>query len=383
MTAPKSIVLLIALLLCTVAQATERPGVVLLPIDNISGAADAPALVRAALVARLERAGWRVIEGDAVEPILEQNRVRYLDSLTDVVRGELSESTGAAAFLLASVTTFRGGDAAIVSLSGRLIAADGSLLWSNLGGAHADQTETMLGGARHKGPEDVARDAVESLARDLPRPGAIARVKLSSGGTFLGRSPVTFVARELVADRKARICILPFDGNSQVPGAAFVVANAFAVRLAATGAFDVVEPAELRAASVKAGIGSFISLGSQELARLGKIVGTPLFLRGTIVKYADTDGLPPEVEIDLFLVDVEAGSVLWSASHARNGADYTGLLMLGAVVDGASLADRIVCELAVSEQKSARKNTSLSAAHSRPTRPQRRELLATAARKDD
>ncbi|MGZ7039446.1 MAG: CsgG/HfaB family protein [Thermoanaerobaculia bacterium] len=368
-----------------VACASDPRGMVLLPLDNISGAPDAPKLVRAALVQRLQMRGWKVLEGEDVERVLERNRVRYMDSVTDGVRRELVEATGARAVMMASISTFRGGDAAVVTLSARLIGADGRLLWSNIGGAHASQTERMFGGVRPTGPEDVSREAVDSLTSSLPRPDDPPVVSLPRGAWFRQGPAASFVARELGRDKKPRICVLPFDSNSQSPEAALIVANTFSVRLAQTGDFDVVEAAELRAATVKARIGSFNALSSDELAKLGDIVGAPLFLRGTISRYVDSSGsrdtVVPEVEIDLFLVDVKAGSVLWSASHSRTGNDYVGFLMLGAIFDAATLTDRTVCEFAASEHDGVRRNAHASAQR-HDAKPERRELLAATARKD-
>lgn len=384
--------ILIVLAICVAAfpacgVAAEKPVVVLLPVDNLAGAADAAKLVRAALVARLESKGWRVAPDEAVEPVLERNRVRYMDSITDRVRLELMEAGSASALMVASITAYRGGDAAVVTLSGRLIAADGSILWGSIAGAHDEQTEPLLGGARRTGPSDVAASAVDALTRDLPSPGETARVVPPGAAMFSRRRPSSFVARELVQQRKPRICVLPFDSTSQVPEAAFVMANAFAVRLVQAGYFQIVEPAELRQASVEAGIGSFRSLGSDELSKLGKILDTSLFLRGNISRY--TDGGPrsgsdtPSIELELFLVDVDAAKVLWSASHARSGSDYVGLLLRGGVYDAAALADRVVCELAADQRRGVERNTEWAAAHPQRRKNERRELLATTARKEN
>jgi hypothetical protein len=366
--------------------ASEKPAVVLLPVDNLAGAPDAAKLVRAELVARLEARGWQVADESLVEPVLERNRVRYMDSLTSRVRRELVEATNASAVMVTSVTAYRGGEAAVVTLSGRLIAANGAILWSNIGGARDEQTEPLFGGAKRTGPSDVSANAVDVLTDELPAPGEKVSQALPGGGFFSKRRPASFVARELVRERKPRICVLPFDSNSLVPEAAFVMANAFALRLAAAGHFEVVEPADLRAASVAAGIGSFRSLGSDELAKLGKLVGTTVFLRGNISRYIDggtrLGSAVPSVELELFLIDVAAGKVLWSASHARSGSDYAGLLLLGGVYDAATLTDRVVCELALDERRGVARNTEWAAAHPQPRKLERRQLLATTARKE-
>ena len=72
-------VIFTALLLeCGIVRASGQNTVVLLPLDNISGAPEAPDLVRAALVQQLQRHGWSVAESAPVEEVLVRNRVRYM-----------------------------------------------------------------------------------------------------------------------------------------------------------------------------------------------------------------------------------------------------------------------------------------------------------------
>ena len=94
--------------------------------------------------------------------------------------------------------------------------------------------------------------------------------------------------------------------------------------------------------------------------RLSEIVGTTLFLRGTIYGYSDpslTSGAaPPELQLEFTLVDVKAGRVLWASQHEHKGVDYTGLLMKGAVSNSVSLADRVVTEMIDTARFSARRD---------------------------
>src|SRR5437016_347042 len=64
-------------------------GVVVLPFDNVSGAQNAPREVSALLAKAIEAKGWTVSAGDAVEPLLEKERVRYLDSFDESVRKKI------------------------------------------------------------------------------------------------------------------------------------------------------------------------------------------------------------------------------------------------------------------------------------------------------
>jgi hypothetical protein len=82
---------------------------------------------------------------------------------------------------------------------------------------------------------------------------------------------------------------------------------------------------------------------SDDLARVAPALGTSLFLRGTIYRYGNDS-----VQIELSLVDVGTGRVLWSAQHDRKSSDYVGFLMLGAPATAVSLADRVVAEMIAS-----------------------------------
>jgi hypothetical protein len=118
-----------------------------------------------------------------------------------------------------------------------------------------------------------------------------------------------------------------------------------AVRLAAGGEFEVVEPAEFRAAMRREKIRSVAEMTSEEMARVGKVIGTPLFLRGNVHAFAETSGGRSEVQLDMTLSDVESGTILWAVAHRRRGYEYAGLFQRGTVNNVIGLADRVVSEV--------------------------------------
>jgi TolB-like protein len=134
--------------------------------------------------------------------------------------------------------------------------------------------------------------------------------------------------------------MLPLENDSSVPESARIVADLLSLRFAAANGFEVIEPALLRAAALKAGIASFRGTTSDDLTRLAPLVGTTLFLRGTIYRYGDDN-----IQLEVSLTDLQSGRVLWSAQHDRKGIDYTGFLMLGATSNAVSLTDRVVAEM--------------------------------------
>jgi TolB-like protein len=316
-----------------------QPSVVILPFDNFSGDDDATRDITALVARRIAERGWRVVTPESIEPLLEKERVRYLDSLEPAMLKRVADAAGAGAVLSGTVYTYSAGRNPIVALSARMVRADGTLLWGDVAGLAAEETETLLGFGRKTTAAGVAGDTVDALMRHFPRGDEPALVRGKRKPMFRA-GPLSYRVKDDGAAAPRRLCVLPFENTSAPPESARVIADILALRLAAGSRYEVVEPAMLRAAALKAGIASFRGATTDDLARLATVVGTPLFLRGTIFTYDDTT-----VHLELSLVDVAAKRVLWSAQHDRQGSDYTGLLMRGAATNAVALADRVIAEV--------------------------------------
>ena len=326
--------------------------VVMLPADNLSGSQDCAADVARQMSNAAVAKGWRVITSDQVEPILEQQRVRYLDSLAPQMRKAIVAQTRSNAVLSTTVYTCTSTRNSIVAVSARLSSDDGTLLWCDVAGLSADDTERLLGFGRMGNSSGVVAQTVKALMKHFPQPGAMSIVGGPSKPAFKS-GPVSYRARG-ERGSKLRICVLPFENQSMSPEAPRVVSEVLALRFAAAKNIEVVEPSAMRAAALEAHIGSFRGIDSDQLARLAPLVGTSLFLSGTIYTWVDPasrNGGAPELSLEVSLVDVRTHKVLWAAEHARKGTDYIGFLMLGNVSNAVALADRVATELVQSEEK--------------------------------
>jgi len=320
------------LLLLLLSRAALAGSVVLLPLDNDELT---PLIVKA-----VEAKGWQVKSGGEIEALLEQERVRYLDSIDAGVRDKILEKSGADAIL--SVTVYLNKPA--VGLSARLVDRDGEIVWANVAAVAPGDTERVLGLAKR----NVAEEAVKALMRDFGTHIHTQRPRSSAAH---------YLSPEL--DKSRPICVLPFDNHSTITDAPRVLADVLAMRLAAAG-FRVVDPVVLRDAALK----SRVSLHTPDLALLAKSVGTPLFLRGTIYTYNES----PSIDVEATLVDAAAGKVLWASQQSRKGSDYIGFLMLGAVSNSVSLSDRVAAEMiATARTKHANANTAGGGAHAGPS----------------
>lgn len=319
------------LLMLLLSRAAFAGSVVLMPLDNVCGEQND---VQQLIVKAVEAKGWKVAGGEEIEALLETERVRYLDSIEGDVRAKIFEKSGASAILTVTLYMYTQGRNPTVGLSAHLIDAEGDITWGNVAAIAASDTERVLGLGKKTDVADVAAEAVDALMRTFPRQEGSGRLVRS---VRTRTSAPHYISPEL--DRARPVCVLPFDNNSMVPDAPRVLADVMALRLEAAG-FHVVDPAILRAAALKARV-SLHAVGSQDLAALAKIVGTPLFLRGTIYAYNDA----PSIDVEATLVDVEAAKVLWASQQNRKGTDYIGFLMLGAVSNSVSLSDRVATEM--------------------------------------
>lgn len=330
--------------------AADAPSITMIPFENASGAAIAPAEIAAHVTKAAGERGWRVTDVN-IRPLLEQERVRYFDSLEEEPRRKVLDATGATALFSGTIYTFTDGRNPVVALAARLVDADGTMLWSQVTAVSADEEESLFGLGRARDARSLSGVAVASLMRSFPRAGEGPRIPRGpSRPLFMGKVSAFRAPSDPPmhsASGRRRICVLPFENTSRSPSATQIVHDILLVRLAANGAFDVVDPAVLRAAARAMRIGSFRGITNSDLARIGQQVGATLFARGTIYDFVEGAGTArePEIDLEMSIVDVDAERVVWAAQHDRRGSDYTGLFLLGAATNGVALIDRVVTEI--------------------------------------
>jgi len=359
-------------------MAAETPSIVVLPLDNVSGVPDVPLEVSVRLAKAIEAKGWRVAPVADVEPLLEQERVRYLDAIDDAVRDKIIAATGAKAIVSGTLYLYADGRNPTVAVSARMVRADGTLAWADAAELSADDGVQLCGFGRKANAAEVRDEAVEQLTKRFPRAGEETGVVAGHSKPWLMRGPASFRVADLDPSTPHKVCVLPFENDASVPEAARVVADLLAIRLAAANGFEVVDPARLRAAALDAHIGSFRSISSEDLQRLAAAVGTTLFIRGTVFDYLDAAGRPgveSRVDVELSLVDVQSGRVLWTVQHERKGNDYVGFLMLGAVTNAVSLTDRVVSEMIAAGERGARHGAEKTARAAGKRPPEKRSAL--------
>lgn len=341
------------------ANAAEKPRLVLLPFGNLSGVERAAGALVPSLALKLTSKGWDVVRGETVEEFLQKERIRYVDSVTPELRKKLLSSMGAEALVSGSIYAFAEGDNSVCSLSARMVKADGTTAWSGVTGLTSEETEGLLGLGRAGTLPALADRALNDLLRNLPAPGARAAAEPRST-PLLKASPPTYKSKALAGTAVRRICLLPFENFTPVREAPRVLSDVLQHELVASGRFEVVEAAELRAALVAEKIRGLSGLENGRLAALGKRIGTSLFVRGTVYRYGDpaakNGASTPEIDLELVLLDADAGRIVWMGENARKGRDYKGLFQLGALRSVVALVDQVLGEVVTAEGKATPKD---------------------------
>jgi hypothetical protein len=346
----------------------------LLPFENRSGITQAGGLVTGLLGAGLEARGFEVVQGEPVEEVLEAERVRYLDSLPPTAREHLLSEVRAQGIVSGAVETFLEGANPIVGLSVRLSGPQGEEIWSRVVGLSGSDTEGWFGRGRKKSLDELAREAVRRLLVGVPGPGEPIPNAARRGRPFRLAPPRTFRAAALENGVKHRVCILPLENLTSARQAGRTLGPLLARRLGQAKDFEVVEPVALRAAMVKQGVRSFRDMDPEQLRRLGRDFGTSLFVQGTVYTFLEASPRgsvgPPQVSLDLALVDVTSERVLWTSDHSRRGDEYEFLLGRGGISNIVSLADQVFSEMVVAlEEASPTMRTPTSPTHGREPKP--------------
>lgn len=363
---------------------TARPRLVVLPFGNLSGVERAPGALARSLALKLTSRGWDVVQGEAVEDFLRKERVRYVDSLAAEARSRLLSAFSAEGVVTGTIYAFADGDNPVVALSARMIRADGTVSFSSVSGLTSDETEGLLGLGRAGTLPALSERTLNTLLRTFSTPTTHAKAE-PHRTPLLKASPPTYKSLALAGTAVRRVCLLPFENFSPVREAPRVLADLLQHELAASGRFEVVEAADLRAALVAEKVRGLAGLEPSQVAALGKRIGTSLFVRGTVYRYVDvgarSGSATPEVEVHLSLVDSAEGRILWTGSDARNGRDYKGLFQLGALRSVVALSDQVFGELVSAEGKAKPKEfpAQLARLKKRP-QPEPRETSVRAGR---
>lgn len=167
-------------------------------------------------------------------------------------------------------------------------------------------------------------------------PSAVAAAALLgllvAAGCAGGPEPTQFTNPRFNFDFVERVAVLPFENLSNDRQAGPRATRLMVTELLATGAVDVVEPGEVRAALEEVGARS-LQPSTEHVLALGEMLGVEALVLGTVteseVARSGSVGIPV-VGLDVRMVETETGAIVWAATYTERGGS------LGAKILGTS-----------------------------------------------
>ncbi len=147
--------------------------------------------------------------------------------------------------------------------------------------------------------------------------------------------PRTFIHQDVDISYYETIGVLPFKNLTNDRLAGEKVANALITELLVKKSFDVVEPGQFREKArgiLSGGIDSGGEWKLDNIKKLGSEAEVQGIITGTVrdyemVRIGQTSY--PLVTVDVELIDVETGKVVWMISHTRKGGPHLPIISLG------------------------------------------------------
>jgi curli biogenesis system outer membrane secretion channel CsgG len=149
-------------------------------------------------------------------------------------------------------------------------------------------------------------------------------------GCSANPKPTEFVNPRFDFGFVERVAVLPFENLSNDRQAGARATRLLITELLATGTLDVVEPGEVQAALGKFGT-RVVQPSHEQIVALGEGLGVQALILGTVTQ-SDLaragSAAVPVVALDVRMVEVETGTVVWAATASVKG-DSFGARVLG------------------------------------------------------
>lgn len=147
--------------------------VAVLPPLNMTRFQQAPDIITNALIIELLDTGrFRPVDPGEMERLIVERRIRFTDRVPKKVLKEIQQATGADLFLVGSINEFDYVQSAreqvpVISMSMRLISADGDIVWAATHTRRGDDSETIFGLGRVKSLEKLAEIVIHELIETI------------------------------------------------------------------------------------------------------------------------------------------------------------------------------------------------------------------------
>jgi TolB-like protein len=180
-------------------------------------------------------------------------------------------------------------------------------------------------------PRRARRLSWAALALALVATGGAPAVRRSVGGSIPTDHP--------------RAALLPFENLSGREEQAQLFSKVFFAQIAASGAFEMVDPTRVDEAMDSLGVRASASMSPAQLKAMADTLHVPYLLLGSVLEsdsFQNENNAIPTAGAALRLIEPATGRVLWAGVHFRSGQDRETVFGWGRVRS----VERLVSELA-------------------------------------
>lgn len=342
-----------AALLKSESRGQDSRVLALLPFENVSGSVDSVRLVMPLIERRLREKGYQIAAPEKIELFLSRNRIRNSGMMSRGQLSDLRREFGVDLALLGSVDLYyESAQNPQWGVSSRVVSTrEGNILWAESTGRTGGDFTTMLGLGTITSGSELAEKVVEIMFETLPPAGTPFPAPQGSKSwtlPWLG-AKAGYRSPSLDSAPRWRAAVATFENFSERRGAGRILADVFTTALFQHGRFQVIDPGEVNEALIALGRTPYGGLDAAALKEFKSRTGIDALFLGTVYRY--NEGLKreasssPDVALDITMLDVENGKILWFAVAERGGDDSQIALDFGVIRSMLRLIRRAVGEI--------------------------------------
>ncbi|HSN92773.1 MAG TPA: hypothetical protein VLS93_16190 [Anaeromyxobacteraceae bacterium] len=331
------------------APAVQRPRIVLLPIENVTGGAVSTRDLQLAVELALRRK-FDVVSGDILEEFLSRHRLRFTGGVNRETALAARDDLGADAILVTSLVSHRPVSPPSIGMTMRLVSAgeEPIILWMDHASFSGDEAPGLLGLGLVDSMKEARERAIRRLVASLERtmdgdepdgPGC--------GGGYLYDPKVRFRSPMLDDGAGRTLAVLPFLNRSGRRGAGEAVSLEFVRQLVATGQFRILEPGLVREYMLRARVTMPGGVSLETTRLLLGAMEVDLVLSGVVLDYAEGQGARgPTIRFTASMLEGQGGGLVWQSRSFNKGDDGVLFFGLGRVATAGKLTCRMVSPVA-------------------------------------
>lgn len=314
------------------------------PVQNASGGM-APIRPLSDELETVLRAGrLDIVERQKLDVVLAQHRIRFTGGVDRPMAKVLREELGVDAVLVPTLEQYSADEPPRIALSVRLVSTGErpTVLWADSVARAGDDSPGVLATGLVMNPSRLQSIVVKSLARAVQRWVDTREVGEDCGDELEPRRRYRAPVLDDVGRRT--IAVLPFTNETSRRSASDVIAGQFVAELTRSGSFEVLDPGFVREQllSHRMVLQGGVSV-DQAMAMLD-LLDADFVLTGYVQVYEARAGRqgPPKAEITAYVIDREAGELVWSSTSTAQGDAGVFFFGAGRVHTASKLSCRMV-----------------------------------------